>query len=367
MRILLISTQLGHGGAESQVASLAHAFSSLGHKVAIVTLLSIIEVPLPSDVAVIDLSLSKRRPWSLICGWVRFIRFYDFFRPDIVHSHAAHANFFARLSRLFLKFPVLICTAHNTIEGGAWVDVIYRHTDRLCDLTTNVSERSTLRYIEARAAPADRIRTVPNGIDLSEFVFDLAARSKFRSQLQCEASCLLMVAVGRLSPQKDFVNLIRAVSLAHQEGLLQRRWKLVIAGKGPQEELLRDEIRRANLLSRVILLGHCDKVSELMSAADLVVVSSLYEGFSLVIAEAMACERPVISTDCGGLADILHPSMVSPPGDAEALSRLIGRYAATDATIRRELGQHNRAIVVSNFGIQAVSAHWLAIYKEFHC
>ena len=96
--------------------------------------------------------------------------------PRVVHSHIVHANLLARAARLLSRMPVLVCTAHSISEGSRLLELGYRLTDRLADLTTNVSQAGVDRYVRIGAAPAGRIRFVPNGLDLARFHPDEAAR-----------------------------------------------------------------------------------------------------------------------------------------------------------------------------------------------
>lgn len=104
-------------------------------------------------------------------------------RPDVVHSHLVHANILARVTRLFVRIPFLVCTAHNVNEGGWRRELLYRLTDPLGDLLTNVSQEAVRIYTERRIAPARKIRLMENGIDLSRFAEDPRQRRQLRAEL----------------------------------------------------------------------------------------------------------------------------------------------------------------------------------------
>ena len=122
-----------------------------------------------TDAGVQVVSLGMRKGVADFRGVVRLARAVHEFRPNVVHSHMVHANLLSRVTRLFCRMPVLVCTAHNTIEGGRWREWMYRLTDGLADVTTNVSRAAVERYIRIGAAPAGRIRWLPDGVDLSRF------------------------------------------------------------------------------------------------------------------------------------------------------------------------------------------------------
>lgn len=113
----------------------------------------------------------------------------------------------------------------------------------------------------------------------------------------------LLLAVGRLVPEKAFDNLIDAVSIVRKE----RKIKLIILGEGAQREYLQKEIDEKGLQEDVCLFGYTDKVFSFMKSADLYVLSSRQEAFGNVLVEAIACGLPCVATDCesGGPREIM--------------------------------------------------------------
>src|SRR5262245_56954535 len=107
---------------------------------------------------------------------MRLRRFLKQRRPDVLHSHMVHANLLARATRMLSRVPVVVCTAHSIRECGRFLELGYRYTDRLADLTTNVSQAGVDRYLQIGAVPSGRIRFVPNGLDLRRFSPNAAQR-----------------------------------------------------------------------------------------------------------------------------------------------------------------------------------------------
>ncbi len=122
------------------------------------------------------LCLDMRRGVPNPIAIIKLRRIIATLSPRVVHSHIAQANLLARVTRLLARMPVLVCTAHSVIEGGRMLELGYRYTDRLADLTTIVSQAAVERYVRIGAAPAHRLRFVPNGLDLARFIPDEAAR-----------------------------------------------------------------------------------------------------------------------------------------------------------------------------------------------
>jgi glycosyltransferase involved in cell wall biosynthesis len=133
----------------------------------------------------------------------------------------------------------------------------------------------------------------------------------------------LIVSVGRLSPEKDHLTLLRAMTLLPA----QRRWRLAIVGDGQERTALEAFVRRHGLAERVVFTGEVADPFAFMMRARVAVCSSIYEGLGNAIIEALACGTPVVSTDCPyGPCEILQGGRygaLTPIGDAAAMAAAI--------------------------------------------
>lgn len=365
MRILLVTTGLLTGGAEMQVAALAGGFAAQGHAVAVLNLIGRAELKLDPRVELMNLGLSPR-PLPLAAGLWRAARQVRAWRPDVVHSHMLKANLFSRVLRLICPLPRLVCTAHSLQEGGAAWMPLYALTDRLCDLTTHVSQEALDRYVALGAAPATRIRLMPNGLDIARFGDAPEVRAQMRLALQLSASQWAWLHVGRLAAPKAQHRLLAAFARVHA---MQPQARLLIAGSGPLDAALRGQAIQLGLAQMVQFLGRREDVPALMQAADGFVLSSDIEGSPMVLAEAGAAGLPIVSTDVPGAAALLGPlDRRVPIGDEAALARAMLETMADSATLppsetaaRRQARQ---AHVARHFALDAVCEQWLALY---HC
>lgn len=142
MKILLVITGLGMGGAERQVCDLADKLASRGYQVKIAYILQpVIVQPKSENIELIWLG-GKKSPLSMLKAFINLIKLISKYQPDVVHSHMYHANILSRLAKVFTKLPRLVCTAHNTNEGGKLRMLSYRLTDFLADEFTNVSQET---------------------------------------------------------------------------------------------------------------------------------------------------------------------------------------------------------------------------------
>lgn len=359
MRIMLVMLSMGVGGAERVVTTLANEYAARGHDVCIVTLETRRPaLPLSDAAQLIELDARKSVAglWQVMTSLRAAIR--DF-KPDVVHSHMVHSNLVTRLLRCVVPMPRLVCTAHCTSEGGWHRMLAYRLTDRLADITTNVSDEAVAAFERMRAVPQGRMLAVHNGIDTRAFAYSQACREQARALLGVDPATPLILAVGRLEVVKNYPNLLNALArLPTQLG-----WQAVIAGAGPLEPRLRGLAEELGLSGRVRFLGVRRDVRELMCAADVFVLSSDCEGFGMVVGEAMACERVVVATDCGGVAELTGGlGLLVPPRDPDALAAALAQAIAMPPDQARQLGQQARQRVQDLFSLDAAVERWLGLY-----
>lgn len=360
MNIVYVITGLTVGGAESQVCNLASEFSRSGDNVLIISLCGRqLMKPSNKNVRVVSLMM-KKNICSFFTNYLKAISIINAFKADVVHSHMFHANIFTRLLRLTLKMRKLICSAHSSNEGGKLRMLIYRITDHLCDVTTNVSEVATNCFIEKRATPKGRIKTIPNGVDTNFFKFSLSARKQIRSDLLVKSDEFLILAVGRLVPAKDYPNLFDSLKILIDSCCKVR---LAIAGDGELKNDLIAMSKSHNIFNKVNFLGSRADIPGLMSAADVFVLSSEWEGFGLVVAEAMACGRPVVATDCGGPADIvIQKDFTVNIKDPIALASALHRAINLSTEEARVISDESRKHVEINYSLKSAVNNWRRLY-----
>lgn len=362
MNILYFITGLGGGGAEKVVADLADQMSERGHCVKIAYLKgSVIVCPENSEIELIYLGLEKFKDFQL--AYKKYKKLILEFKPDVVHAHMVHANIFARVSRKFIQVSKLICTAHSNNEGGKARMLAYRLTHKLSEVTTNVSRSASSSFEQLGAVPKNGITTVYNGINLNKFRYDPAARERLFKELDLDTDDLLILAVGRFHIAKDYPNLLHAFVKIKQKQAGNA--KLIIAGDGEERPNIEELISSLNLNRDVHLLGRRNDIPDLMSAADLFVLSSSFEGFGLVIAEAMACNTFIVATDCGGSSEIMADTgILVPPQDYKALARALNIAAKKNPNEIAENNLKARQRVEELFSLEKSVEKWLELYTN---
>ncbi|MBU1297374.1 MAG: glycosyltransferase [Gammaproteobacteria bacterium] len=359
MKILIVITGLGMGGAEHVVVNLADSLSARGYSVKIVYLTGE-AVVLPKNTDIEIFSVGMKSINSFFFAYFKLYKIIKKFKPDVVHGHMFHANLITRLLRLSVKIPKLISTAHSNNEGGKLRMLAYRLTNNLADGFTNVSQDAVDTFVRRGAAPQGRMQSVVNGIDLNRFSFDPEVRIIKRTELNCHKNIIL--AVGRLDTPKDYPNLLNAIKILSEK---RNDFKVLIAGDGRLKEMLEMMAINLNIANFVNFIGVRHDVHELMSAADIFVLSSSWEGFGLVVAEAMACERIVVATDCGGVREVVDTcGFLVPPENSLLLARSLGNALDLSYTDRSKHGILARQRIIDKFSLDSNINSFIKMYTS---
>jgi glycosyltransferase involved in cell wall biosynthesis len=203
---------------------------------------------------------------------------------------------------------------------------------------------------------------IPNGFDLDEFRPDASARREIRAELGIE-DAMLVGLVGRFDPHKDlrsFVSMAGTLTSSRDDV----RFLGCGAGISEDNEVLMGWIRDGGLEKRFHLLGPRSDMPRVMAALDVLVSSSVSEGFPNVVGEAMAAGVPCVVTDVGDSALIVGDSgRVVPPGDHEALAREC-LDLLEDGASRRRLGGAARTRIAERFSLPEIASRYETLYEE---
>jgi len=363
LQILFLLTSLAYGGAETQVVRLAIRLKLRGWEVAVASLMppkAYVEDLEAAGIPVFSLNIRRKLPDPRPV--LRLARIIRKWQPDVVHSHMVHANLLARIVRFLAPIPVLICSARSIDEGGRFREVLYRLTDPLCDLTTQVSQAGLERYVRMGAVPRHKIRYIPNGVDTERFKPNLEDRLKFRKELGVEG--FVWLAVGRFDPPKDYPSMLQAFArVVHKHS----NTILLIAGDGPLRKTMENLARELGIEKRTKFLGIRRDIPQLMNAADAYVMSSSWEGMPNVLLEASATGLPIVATDVGGNREIVLDGVTGflvPPRNPEALARTMLRIMDLSDEERKEMGKRARKHIEVKFNLDRVVDLWEILYYE---
>ena len=273
----------------------------------------------------------------------------------IIHAHGLRAGTVAVLSRRTVSVQTpLVVTWHNAVLATGVAARLLAAGERLVARGVDVNLAASSDLVERiRALGGRDVRlaaVAPPSPVASRDAVDV------RAGLEVEPGAALIVCVARLHTQKGLDVLIRAACE------LTRRTLVVIAGDGPLQDSLQEQIDRTR--APVRLLGRRDDVADLLAAADLVVLPSRWEARPLAVQEAMRLARPVVATDVGGVSGLVGDGAVLVPSeDADALAAAISGLL-TDEPRRLELARRGAA-VAAKWPTEADTARAVgAVYRE---
>lgn len=365
-RIVILTTSLDFGGAETQLVRIATRLRQRGWEVHVVSMrlprafaAELIEAGIAVDTLAIQRSVSLPLALLKLCRIIRSVR------PTVVLSFMVHANIMARVCRLISPMPRLVCSARSVTEqssrgGTRWRDLAYRLTDWLCNLTVQNSDAGRRRYVSVRATPERKIMVIPNGLDLSRFRPDAQARAAVRSSLGIADDTFVWLAVGRLEEEKDYPLMLAAFAAV----AVQYSARLVVVGKGSQRAKLEQLAGKLGIAASVTFYGVSKEVPRLMAAANALVLSSLWEGLPNVLIEAAATALPAVTTDVGGSAEVvLHgeTGLVVQGREPERMAEAMRALMALEPDQLKEFGARARAYAQRAYALDAVVDRWESV------
>ncbi|RLU01160.1 glycosyltransferase [Ketobacter sp.] len=364
LRIAYLIKKLEYGGAEMQLMTVAREQVRNGHQVVIMTLQQA-EPAFIQDMEHAGIPVHCHRfdsPFHLPTTVFEIHRLLQRYQPDVVHSHMFHSNMVARILYPFMRKPVFVCTAHNIKEGSKHRDRLYRLTDGLCDVTTNVSQAAVRRYNEDGLVKNNACLLIENGIDTERFSADVGARDQYRRELGVEDK-FVWLSVASLTRQKDFPNMLHGFQDVLNSNPASH---LFIAGDGPEREAVKQLVGKLDLAPNVTLLGNRKDTVSLYAMADGFVMSSSWEGLPIVLLEALSCSLPCVVTDVGGNRDLVvsgENGFVVPPASHKELAKAMKQLMQLPAERLCSLQDYGRRHIVKGYGIASAAKRWIDLYS----
>jgi glycosyltransferase involved in cell wall biosynthesis len=351
------------GGAEAVLLSIAKGLRDKGHT----SVAGLLQPGWLHDelkqCGIPTVLVDQRRAYDLGC--LRTLsRLVRRLQIDIIHSHEFMMNVYGSLAGSYEGVPVI-----STVHGKNYYPL--RRRRRLA-YRIIVSRLSTMvaicedmkRFLTARIGiPKDSILTVHNGIDSRPFerAAGEAAVAATKRELSIPADSPVVGTVGMLVPEKDHSTFLKAAQL------VVRQWPgaiFLVIGSGRLQDSLMAEASRAGIENRVRFAGFRSDIAALLHAMDVYVCSSVSEGLSLSILEAMAAAKPVVATDVGGNPELVvddATGFVVPARDPSRLAERITFLLEHDE-LARELGRNGQRRVEQRFTLGHMVDSYEALY-----
>lgn len=369
--VVHIITGLGSGGAEAVLFRLLTHDRSVRH--AVISLTDSGKYgPLLQEQNIEIICLDMPRGRLTVRGLWRSWRTLRRWKPAVVQTWMYHADLVGGvMARLAGCRKVVWGIRHTTLDpqkssrGALWAVRVCARLSSVVPARIVCCAEEGRRVHVALGYRASKMTVIANGYDLREFKEDAAQRETMRDALGISCNALLIGLVGRFDPQKDHENLLYALQLLRAAGR-QIRCVLVGTELEPGNGVLRRLLDRYGVQEQVLLLGQRSDIPAIMNAIDLHVLSSYSEAFPNVIAEAMACGTPCVTTDVGDAARIVGDTgWVVPPRDAEALAEAIAKALDTrgaDAQAWQARRTACRLRIERNFSIERMVARYHEVW-----
>jgi len=278
-------------------------------------------------------------------------------RPAILHVHLSWplACKYGVLAGWLERVPAIVATAQLYLTTGSPVE------QRLMTMALRrviaVSREVRTRYARDVRVPERKLAVVPNGIDVPAIVRQ--PDPALRAELVRGRPDYVILTPARLHEQKGHADLLVAATMVPGA-------TFVLAGDGPLRAELERQAVELKVADRCVFLGSRADVSDLLAAADLFVLPSLFEGLPVSVLEAMAAERPVVATAIGGTDEaVAHEvtGLLVPPRDPTALAGAIRRLQA-DPALARRLAAAGHERVRREFSSTVTAREVMRIYDE---
>ena len=297
------------------------------------------------------------------------------FKPDIVHTHASKAGVLGRKAAISCGVKTIVHTYHGHVFHsyfGKFKTHLIKSLERnLAKKSSGIVAISNLQKEELvkkhRICAADKVKVVPLGFDLSSFLQDNSAkRDQVRNDYKIEAGDVAIAIVGRLAPIKNHSFFLKVIEQLLEKGVLNI--KVFIVGDGSERELIEKMSNSLNKKygQKITLTSWIFDIATFNKGMDIICLTSDNEGTPVSLIEAQASGLPVISTDVGGVRDIVldgESGFITKLGDIETYVEKL-RLLVENEKLRVKFAAKGRDFVTSRFNYERLAKDISAYYRE---
>ena len=367
-KIFFLLDSLNIGGTETQAVELATRLDSERYEITLGCLRA--KGPLLEKLSGYPVAIREFYPAGgvdSVRGVYQVFRLARFLRHErfqIVHTHDLYSNLLGIPAAWLARVPVIVSSQRDLAHFGVYQTGRRRWLRRLQKLSSAiVTNAAAVRdaLLEETEFPAEKIRVIHNGIDVSQFGGDSRDRSWIAPGTEHEK---WIVLVGNMhSDVKGHSSLINAANDVVREFPESR---FVLVGDGEQKAAFEEQVSRLGLTSHFLFLGRRNDVPRILSCCNLAVLPSKAEGLPNALLEHLAAGLPTIATSVGGNVEIVQDGktgLLVPPENAPELAKALLRLLR-DPEFAARLGQNGREFVDSEFSFQRMIESTDRLYTE---
>jgi len=355
-KVLHIITQLELGGAQKHVLSVLARLDNERYNKYLATSSGGILLEEAQKIPQLNLLLLpffRRRiaPAEDLLTILQLIRYIKRNKIEIVHTHSSKAGILGRWAARFAKTQVIIHTVHGWSFHdylNPAVKIFYILLERITSGFTNrliaVSQKDIQAGLNNRIGKESKYSLIRYGLDQNEFC-DARVDSWYKKEdLGLDNDSLVIGMVACFKPQKNPLDFIKAARIILQS---QPKARFILVGDGALRPRIEKAIKENDLEKKIFLLGWRNDVNRILPLFDVVVLTSLWEGLPIVFLEAMACAKPIVAYNVGGVAEIIKEranGFLVKAGEVKALSLKVTRLLK-DPSLRQRMGWKGKTFI----------------------
>ncbi len=362
MHILEVIDGLTAGGAEKMVVTLSHLCVERGITVSVVSFDADWDAPYAVEIRKLGIPVHHLMGGLFNLSRIeQLLKVIDATQADLIHSYLTYANIIGTISARIARVPVIASLHSVSMEPYHPVrTLIETWLMRNCSSEVMAAGYSIAEAHQKRLG-RKKIKVIQNAVPLSP-ALTIQEKNDIRKELVVDPDKTILISVGRLAPPKGFDTLVEAFSIIHS---LYPNTALAIIGEGELRAEIENVISNYGLVDSVFLNGERDDIPRILPAADIYINSSLWEGMSVSILEAMAAGLPIVATRVGDATWMVRDNVgiLVEPRNSQALSDAV-ILLLNNNVLRQEFGRNSRKRIEEEYSVN----HWfeqiMNLYSE---
>ncbi len=305
----------------------------------------------------------------------------EYYKPDIVHTHAAKSGIIGRMAADACKVPVIVHTFHGHVFHSyfnSFTTKVFIQIERyLAERSTGIiaiSESQKQELAEVyKICPSEKINIIPLGLDLDKFSHQQEAkRQQFRSTYQLQDDEIAIGIIGRVVPVKNHELFVAAAQKLQKH--TKEKLRFIVIGDGESRAAMEQLFAEAQIDYSFVPDGYKNttafctswqtEIDKVLAGLDIVALTSHNEGTPVSLIEAQAASRPIVSTRVGGVADIMtdaQAGFITTPNDADEFAAALLKLVESP-TMRTQFGDFGKKQVLEKFSYQRLVKDMSAYY-----
>jgi len=375
MKILHIITSIDRGGAENQLFYLVKGQINLGNKVYVIFF---------KGNQYWKKHLKKIGAKVYYCPYENFykiIKLFKFFfiinniikkiKPNVIHSHLSLSELVGFLFKIKYKHNIkFVITKHlgsflfegstgiNKFFSGLFLEkIVLKKADHIIFISKEVKKY----FLNSIKLPTRKISVIYYGYELKKN--DVKIQKNFYIKYKKDKNHVIICSISRHVKQKNLPFLIKAFAKINNE--LEIKSKLILIGKGPETNLLKQLAIDLKILNKIIWIKHCENIREFIKTIDIFCLTSDYEGLGLVLLEAMAEKKPIIATNISAIPEIVRNNFNGVLFEKENQDSFIAGFKKIfyNKKFKIKIVNNGYKVVKNKFNIQKMINNNLRIYN----